>query len=115
MSQSDPLANIHEKLKDPTKPFSLLVSFTLKPGKAAAFQPFAEEAVRATRLEPGNIAYEFHQSTSTTDWVFLFEKWRSLDDLLHHLQLPHTEKVIAAMGEHAASPIQVNVNEFYAV
>src|SRR5207237_36699 len=58
----DRLAAVRAQLKDPAKPFVLLVKFELKAEPDAEFAKLADAAAAGTRKEPGNIAYEFSSS-----------------------------------------------------
>lgn len=99
-----PLADLRASLKDPSKPFTLIVTFELKADAVERFAAIADEAAAGTGTEAGVLQYDFHQSAKNPAQFVLFEQWRSLDDLAAHLALPHTQKLLAALGDITAKP-----------
>lgn len=112
MIQEHPaLTAVRGKLKSLETPFTLLVSYTIKPGTESEFAVEANAAAIETRKEPGNIAYEFHLGTEDPTKILLFEKWQDFAALAHHFTLPHTHTILSKMGEIAASPLELEVYE----
>ncbi len=104
----DPLAPIKAAVKDASKPFTLIVEFKLKPGSLKAVRPSVMAAVKATRQEPGNAAYESHLEASS-DTVVFFEKWRSIAALEEHVGKDYTKALLDKLKEVAAEPMKARV------
>ena len=104
----DPLAPIRSAVKDATKPFTLIVEFKLKPGSLKEVRPIVTAAVKSTRQEPGNAAYETHLDASSDTLVF-FEKWRSIAALEEHVAKDYTKTLLDRMKELAAEPMKLRV------
>lgn len=106
---ADPLASIRAQLKDPSKPFTLVVRFALKPGSFERFRPIYAAAVAGTAGEPGAVQYDFHQSPSNPNQFVLLEQWRSLADLESHFVQPYTAAALQALAENVDGPFAVEV------
>lgn len=48
---------VKSKVKDKTKPFAMTVTFKVKAGSESAFEAAFAPCVKASRKEPGNLAY----------------------------------------------------------
>lgn len=96
-----PLESVRAQLKSPDKPFTLIVTMTLKPGAEidSKFTALAGVAAKGTRAEPGNIAYAFNRDAKDPRHIVLYEEWRSLHDLELHFETEHLKKFLAASGE----------------
>lgn len=105
----DPLARIKGALKDPAKPFSLVVEFTLKPDSAAAVKSLLATAVQKTREEAGNLAYTCHQDAQNPDTLVFFELWTSIKALESHVTEPHTKALVEKLTELSTEPMKVRV------
>jgi quinol monooxygenase YgiN len=105
----DPLARIKGALKDPAKPFSMAVEFTLKPGSAAAVKSLIATAVQKTREEAGNLAYTCHQDAQNPDTLVFFELWASMKALEFHVTEPYTKAMIEKLTELSTEPMKVRV------
>src|SRR6187455_1509270 len=64
---------IKSKVKDPTKPFAILVTFKVKPGNEQKFEEAFAPALAATRKEPGCIAYFLNRDTEATSNYVMYE------------------------------------------
>jgi len=88
-----------EKLKDPSKPFTLGVRFKVKEGMGAKLEEAFLGAVKATKKEKGCLAYDLNKSTDDETMYVLYERWASLADLDAHLKAPNTEKLLSTIRE----------------
>jgi quinol monooxygenase YgiN len=104
-----PLEEIFKKLQDPNRPFTLLIQAVIKPGSMNAFRPVAEAAVKGTRMELGNIAYEFHQSLDDPNRQFLFEKWNDFESLRSHFDQSYTHAILESFNQYGAEPLKLEV------
>jgi quinol monooxygenase YgiN len=72
-------------LSDVTKPFTLMIQFTVKEGQAKKFEAAMAETVKGTRKEKGNLAYELSRTTLGRGYV-IYERWENLAALEAHLK-----------------------------
>src|SRR6476620_3957098 len=86
---SRPVSNPSEE-----KPGGLLVIYvvatlTIKPETRAEFIAAATACIKETRKEPGNIAYDMHESvTDPTKMVFV-EQWENVEATVPHGKAEH--------------------------
>jgi quinol monooxygenase YgiN len=86
-------------LKDPTKPFLLLVKFKAKPGAGPKLEAAFNECAKATRQEKGVLTYELNRNAVKDGEYVAYEKWKNLDGLAEHLAAAHTVALLKAMPE----------------
>ena len=67
----------------------VVATLTVKPETRAEFIVAATACINETRNEPGNIAYDMHESvTDPTKMVFV-EQWESVEATLPHRSAEH--------------------------
>lgn len=67
----------------------VVATLTVKPETRAEFIAAATASINETRKEPGNIAYDMHESvTDPTKMVFV-EQWESVEATLPHRSAEH--------------------------
>jgi quinol monooxygenase YgiN len=67
----------------------VVATLSVKPESHADFIAAATAAIKETRKEPGNIAYDLHESvTDHTKMVFV-EQWESVEALVPHRAAAH--------------------------
>lgn len=67
----------------------IVATLTIKPETRAEFIAAATACIEGTRQEPGNIAYDLHESvTDPTKMVFV-EQWENAEALVPHRTAPH--------------------------
>src|SRR5215203_4269343 len=62
-------------LKDPTKPFIMVVRLKVKDGTGEKFEAAFAKAVVETRKEKGNRAYDLIRSAKDTNEYIVYERW----------------------------------------
>ena len=85
------LLSCHKNQTSPGGFFVIYVvaTLTVKPETRAEFIAAATACIEATRKEPGNIAYDLHESvTDPTKMVFV-EQWQNADALVPHRAADH--------------------------
>jgi quinol monooxygenase YgiN len=107
--EADPIADIRAQLKNPDAMFTLLVEMHIKPGSEKQFRKLAQEAVRNTRQEPGNAAYEVHQDAKNPGKFVFFEKWRGISALTDHVAKDYTKALLSGVSELAESPMTIRL------
>ena len=69
----------------------VVATFFVKPESHAEFVAAATACIKETRKEPGNIAYDLHESvTDHTKMVFV-EQWESAEALVPHRTAEHVK------------------------
>jgi quinol monooxygenase YgiN len=81
----------------------LVISVTVQIDPAKREEAFAAaiEVMRATRAEPGCIAYTFSADLEDPSKVHVFERWASQDALTAHFKAPHMaafQKKLGGLG-----------------
>lgn len=107
--KKDPIADIRAQVKDPTKPFTLLVEFNLKPGQAKEFRKLVHESVKNTRKEAGNAAYSCHQDAGDPNKFVFFEIWRSIAGLEEHIKQDYVKALLGGAEAMSAQPPVIKV------
>jgi quinol monooxygenase YgiN len=87
----------------------LVVTFTVRPGRAADFLRAWRDRVAEVRREPGCEQYELFQSVDRPDTVVLLERWSTPETLEAHAALNRTRPPVAAdlrLGESVVERYQ---------
>jgi quinol monooxygenase YgiN len=103
------VALVKSKVKDPAKPFALLVTFKVKPGKEKDLEAAFVPCLAATQKEPGCIAYELNHDPEHPDTYVMYEKFKSVDALKTHLQHKHTQTLLSTLQPLTEGGPQVKV------
>lgn len=98
------ITKVRSSVKDPSRPFVLLVSFQIKEGAAEKFEAAFAKASEETHKEKGCIAYDLSRDTSRPNHYLLYERWKSLADLEAHLSSEHMKTTLAQTGGLTAAP-----------
>lgn len=72
-------------------------------------------AIRLTRLEPGNIDFQFFRVKDAEDKFFVFERWRDQSALDLHWKQPYTQDVLELFKEKLAKPLSQKEDISYLV
>jgi quinol monooxygenase YgiN len=109
-AQENPIvARVKAAVKDPARPFTLVLRLKLKEGAAAKFEAAFAKAATATHQEKGNRAYDLNRDTQTPTQYLLYERWQNLPALEAHLKTPYITKLLAETGEMMAAPPESNI------
>jgi quinol monooxygenase YgiN len=74
----------------------VVATLTVKPETRAEFIAAATACINETRNEPGNIAYDMHESvTDPTKMVFV-EQWESVEATLPHRSAEHMKPSVGS-------------------
>ena len=74
-----------------------LAFFRARRGQSEALGAALAALVEPTRGEAGCLTYDLHQSLENAEIWFVYENWRSADDLATHFTLPHMQAFIAVV------------------
>jgi quinol monooxygenase YgiN len=105
------VALVKAKVKDPKKPFALLVTIKAKPGKGKELEAAFAPCIAATKKEPGCLAYELNRDPDDPTAYVMFEKFRDVAALEAHLKLGHTQKLFQVIGPLTDGEIKAKVYE----
>ena len=108
-SQEHPLLRAaRESLSDSTKPFTVVVKFKVKDGQGPKFEAAVANAVKETRKEKGNQAYELSRSAKGLNYV-IYERWENLAALAAHLKTPHFKTAFEAVDPLLEKEIELDL------
>ena len=103
------LAEVKASLKEPTKPFTMIVYVKVKEGTGAKFEAAFAKARAGTRKETGNKTYEMSRSAKAPNEYIVYERWQDLSALQAHMKAPHLTAFLGEIGDMLASPPEVKV------
>lgn len=105
----DPLAAMKAKVKDPDKPFTVVVKLQVKPDAADKLITACKPAIEATRKEAGNLRYELNRDSEDPNTFVMLEQWKNWAAMEAHLKQGYTTAVLKAAGDLAAAPPDIKV------
>ena len=100
---------IKSKVKDPNRPFAILVTFKVKAGNEAAFEAAFRPALAATRKEPGCVSYELNRDTEQTGNYVMYEQFRSVAAIDEHIRAPYTQTLLKTVVPMCEGDPQIKV------
>ena len=100
---------IKSKVKDPAKPFAILVTFKVKAGKEKDFEAAFRPCLAATKKEPGCISYELNRDPDHPELYVMFEKFRGVPALEDHLKQKHTQTLLSTVIPMCEGDPQIKV------
>ena len=85
----------------------IAVSLKIDPAKRDEAAAAALEVMRATRAEPGCVAYTFSTDLEDPSRIHVFERWASPEALDAHFRAPHMAAFQKKMGGFGVSDMKV--------
>ena len=67
----------------------VVATLTIKPETRAEFIAAATACIKETRKEPGNIAYDLHESVTDPSKMVFVEQWENAEALVPHRGAEH--------------------------
>ena len=67
----------------------VVATLTVKPETRAEFIAGATACIKETRKEPGNIAYDMHESVTDPSKMVFVEQWENAEALVPHRAADH--------------------------
>jgi quinol monooxygenase YgiN len=108
-SKEHPLVSAaKESLADTTKPFTMVVKFKVKEGQGPKFEAAVAKAVKETRKEKGNLAYDVSRSAKGSTYV-IYERWANLAALEAHLKTAYFKETTAAVDPLLDKDIEIEL------
>lgn len=109
-AEPHPIAvQVKAELKDPAKPFTMIVRLQVKEGEQNKFEAAFAKAVKATRMEKGCVAYDLSREAKDPTRYIVYERWKSLADLDAHLKTAHITALLAELKELLAAAPEARV------
>ena len=84
------------------EPFAVVFRLTAKPGQEDVIRRTMEHILPLTRAEAGNMTFDLHRDADDPRTFFLYERWRSVDDLADHLRQPYIQDAFQVYAASAA-------------
>jgi quinol monooxygenase YgiN len=107
--QNPIVAQVKTSLKDPSKPFAMVVTFRAKEEAGNKLEAAFVKAIKASRREKGCLTYDLNRDTKVPLQYLLYERWQNLAALEAHLQSTHITALLAELGDLLAAPPEVRV------
>jgi len=89
---------VKSKVKDPKKPFALLVEFKVKAGMEKEFEAAFKPCLAATRKEAGSVAYYLNRDTEHPEVYTMYEQFKNVDAIASHMKEKHTQTLLKTVG-----------------
>jgi quinol monooxygenase YgiN len=93
---------VKSRLKDPDKPFTLIVRVQVKEGAGRQFEAAFAKAHAETRKEKGNLAYDLNRDTQDPSRYLVYERWKDLAALEAHLKTSHIKALFVELPKVTA-------------
>jgi quinol monooxygenase YgiN len=103
------VAKVKASLKDPAKPFTMIVHLKVKDGVGKKVEVVFARAIPATHREKGCLAYELNRDAQQPTQYVLYERWQNLAALEIHLKSQHITALLGELGDLLASPPEARV------
>ncbi len=84
---------------------TLVVDLEVKPGFETEFEQAFRLSARCSRLEPGNVAFNFHKERDKSGRYVLYEIWRSPAALTAHFDRPYTKALFKMFDRALVKPV----------
>ena len=85
---------VKSKVKDKSKPFSMLVTLKVKAGQEKALEEAFGPCVAATRKEPGCVAYQLNRDLDHPNVYVMFEHFKSVPAIEEHAKSKHVAALL---------------------
>lgn len=86
----------------------VVAKFRAKPGLEMLAQKELAALLEPTRLEPGCISYDCHQSQDDPAIFIFYEAWKNREELDKHLGMPYLKALLGKVEEIFADPPELH-------
>ena len=93
------IAQFRSQLKNPDKPFSLLVRFQVKEGAQERVEASFTKASAETLKEDGVVAFHLNREATDATRYVVYERWKTLVALDWHLRTPYITRLRSDLNE----------------
>jgi quinol monooxygenase YgiN len=87
----------------------VVATLMIKPETHAEFIAAATACIKETRKEPGNIAYDLHESVTDHSKMVFVEQWENAEALVPHRTAEHMKTFGRVVVKCLASPPKIEV------
>ena len=87
----------------------VIATVSIKPEMRAEFIAAATACIKETRKEPGNVAYDLHESVTDPSKMVFVEQWKDADALVPHRQAEHFKAFGRIAAKSFAAPLRVEI------
>jgi quinol monooxygenase YgiN len=87
----------------------IVATLTVKPEARAELIAAAKDCIAATRKEPGNIAYDLHESVTDPARLVFVEQWENAEALEPHRKAEHMKTFGRVAVKCMAAPPKIEV------
>ncbi len=87
----------------------VVATLTVKPEMRAELIEGAKACIAATRQEPGNIAYDMHESVTDPAKMVFVEQWENVEALGPHRQTDHMKAFGRIAAKCLAAPPKIEI------
>ena len=87
----------------------VVATLTVKPETRAEFIAAATACIKETRKEPGNIAYDLHESVTDPAKMVFVEQWEIHEALAPHEASEHVKAFLRIVVKCLAAPPRIEI------
>jgi quinol monooxygenase YgiN len=87
----------------------VVATLTIKPEMRAELIEAAKACIAGTRKEPGNIAYDLHESVTDPAKLVFVEQWENAEALVPHRKTDHMKTFGRVVVNCLAAPPKIEV------
>lgn len=81
----------------------------LKEGKKQEFIKTAQELIKKSREEKGNISYSLFEDIQNQNVLTFIEEWESMDAIAFHNNTEHFKRIVPMLAEFREEPSKVTL------
>lgn len=81
--------------------------FRPRPDRLDEFVALLKDVQAASREDDGCLNYGYYREVDDDFSFIAVEEWADMSALESHLRTPHVARLIAALPEHAAAPVEI--------
>jgi quinol monooxygenase YgiN len=100
---------VKESLKDPTRPFTLVVRLQVKDDAGPKLEAAFAKAAKLTRQEKGCRAYDLNRDPKMPTHYLLHERWDNLAALEAHLRSAYITQLLQELQDLVPVPPELHV------
>ena len=87
----------------------VVATLTIKPETRAEFIAAATACIKETRKEPGNIAYDLHESVTDPAKMVFVEQWENAEVLVPHRSTEHMKAFGRIAAQCLTAPPKIEI------
>ena len=92
------VTTVKSKVKDKNKPFGMAVIFKVKAGSEKDFETAFIPCAKATKKEPGCLAYHLNRDLDDASSFVVYEQFKNVAALEEHAKSKYVEELVKKIG-----------------